>query len=71
MRPDVNVVATVYGLFKNFMDGLRLAWMGRVFQNFEPVQNSPRPDIRRSNNVLNIRWMYYELSGRTSILLGT
>ena len=26
----VNVVATVYDLFKNFMDGLGLAWTGRV-----------------------------------------
>ena len=26
----VNIVATVYDLFKNFMDGLGLAWMGRV-----------------------------------------
>lgn len=46
----MNVVASVFGLFKNVLDGLGLGRTGRVL-NFEPVQNFLRPVIRRGGNV--------------------
>ena len=35
----VNVEATVYDLFKNSMDGLGLAWTGRVLISYKNVRN--------------------------------
>ena len=67
----MDVVATFYNLFTNFLDGLERDGCSRTLSLLKNFCRPSRPVIRRSDNVFKTRWTYYKRNCRTSILLGT
>ena len=67
----VDVVATFYTLFTNFMNVLERDGCSRTLSLIKSFCRPSHPVIRRSDNVLKTRWTYYKRNCRTSILLGT
>ena len=67
----VDVVATFYNLFTNFLDGLERDGCSRTLSLLKIFCRPSRPVIRRSDNVFKTRWTHYKWNCRTSILLGT
>ena len=67
----VDVVATFYSLFTNFLDRLERDGCSRTLSLLKIFCRPSRPVIRRSDNVFKTRWTYYKRNCRTSILFGT